>query len=99
MKQRTILIIVFVLMLAFFVITAVYFSSVFSFGRGKGSAASVPTVSPTDAPTPTPTPIPSPTATPTPTPVPLVNGTSAYLWDVTAGRELLNVNSHARLPM
>jgi serine-type D-Ala-D-Ala carboxypeptidase (penicillin-binding protein 5/6) len=101
MKQRTILIIAFVLMIALFVVFSSVFSSLFSSGQVLTVIAStpVPTATDTPLPIPTPTPIPSPTPSPTPTPVPLVSGSSAYLLDATSGNVLLDDNSHLRVPM
>lgn len=101
MKQRGILLIIFVLMIVLFMVLSNFFSSIFTSGSLPNALAStpVPTVTPTPMPLPTPTPIPSPTPIPTPTPIPLVSGSSAYLWDATSGRVLLDVNSHLRVPM
>jgi D-alanyl-D-alanine carboxypeptidase (penicillin-binding protein 5/6) len=110
MKQRSILAIVLVLMIAIFIVTWTFLASALPSEQtttlltaiGLGPTPS-PTPSPTPIPTPTPTPIPSPTPTPTPipspTPTPLVNGSSAYLLDATTNTVLLDVHSHMRVPM
>ncbi len=104
MKQQTLLVIAFVLMIVLVVVMVTFFSPILSFGQITGirTPTATPilsaTATPTDTPMPTDTPAPVPT-TPPPTPTPLVNGSSAYLLDVTSGRSLLNVNSHTRAPM
>lgn len=104
MKQRALLVSLLFLMLVLVVVMGVFFTSLFS---GRGSALTTtptPVVTPTDTPEPTPTDTPTPVPTtptplPTPTPPPLVNGSSAYLMDVTTGSVLLNVQGHLRVPM
>jgi serine-type D-Ala-D-Ala carboxypeptidase (penicillin-binding protein 5/6) len=107
MKQRIFLVIGLVLMVVLVVAMGTFFSTKFSF-LGQQTNAQVltpvptPVATPTEVPTPTDTPtsVPTtPTPTPSPTPLPLVNGSSAYLLDVTSGQVLLNDNSHLRVPM
>src|SRR5216683_5807961 len=93
MKQRTVLVSAFVLMIVFVLVTVSFFSSALS--AKQNTSIIIPTLTPT----PTLASIPTPTPTPSPTPMPLVNGLSASLLDVASGRTLLNVNSHMHLPM
>lgn len=96
MKQRILLVSALILMVVLVISTSTFFSFKLSLPKANANSSSSPR---TLAPTPTDTPIPTDTPTPTPTPPPLVNGASAYLGDVTAGRLLLDVNQHERLPM
>jgi D-alanyl-D-alanine carboxypeptidase len=99
MKQRTLLIIALILMLVLVVVLGAFFSSALSFGQNTSASIVTPVLVPTYTPTPTPTPSPTDTPMPSPTPPPLVNGSSAYLLNVTTGSVPVNVNSHLRVPM
>ena len=99
MKQRIFLVAVLLLMVILICTISIFFSSRLPFLQGADASISTPTLTPTDTPTPTPTPSPTDTPSPTPTPPPLINGTSAYLVDVTTGHVLLFQNQHQRLPM
>jgi D-alanyl-D-alanine carboxypeptidase len=89
MNQRLLLTSALLMMIVLIISTGFFFSSRLT---GEQSALAA-------MPTPTPSPTATPSPTPTPSPIPPVNGTSAYLVDVTAGRVLLNVQSHLRLSM
>jgi D-alanyl-D-alanine carboxypeptidase (penicillin-binding protein 5/6) len=99
MKQRAILITIFLLMIVLFVVLSAYFSSAFSIGPLPTVFEPAPTSTPTAVPTATPTPEPTPTPIPSPTPTPLFYGSEAYLLDATTGKVLLDSNSHKRVAM
>ena len=107
--QRIFKIFLIILMIAIFIGTCAFSSSLFSPGTSNALSSiglgptptptPEPTPTPTPEPTPTPTPESTPTPTPPPTPTPLVNGSSAYLLDVTTGTVRLDVNSHKQVSM
>lgn len=94
MNQRILLIGAFLIMVLLVGATTIFFSS--KLAVWQNADASHATFTATAIPTPTDIPTPLPTPTPSPTPLPLVNGSSAFLVDITSGRVLLNVNSHLR---
>lgn len=99
MNQRILLIGTFLVMVLLVGATTLFFSSQLAVWQNADTSHTAFIVSPTAIPTPTDPPTPSPTPSPTPTPLPLVNGSSAFLFDVTSGRVLLEVNSHLRASM
>lgn len=99
MNQRILLISAFLVMVLLVGATTLFFSSQLAVWQNADTSHTAFIVSPTAIPTPTDPPTPSPTPSPTPTPLPLVNGSSAFLFDATSGRVLLEVNSHLRASM
>src|SRR5260370_427533 len=99
MNQRILLIGAFLVMVLLVGATTIFFSSRLALWQNADASPAASTATLTAVPTPTDTPTPPPTPSPTPTPPPLVNGSSAYLVDVTSGRVLLDVNNHLRVSM
>lgn len=99
MNQRILLIGAFLVMVLLVGATTIFFSSKLAVWQNADASPVAFTAPSTAIPTPTDTPTPLPTPTPSPTPLPLVNGSSAFLVDVTSGRVLLDVNSHLRVSM
>jgi D-alanyl-D-alanine carboxypeptidase (penicillin-binding protein 5/6) len=100
MRTRVLVMIGLVLMIALVIGMGTYFSTHLPISSAATTLLSTSTPTPEPTPTPTPDPpTPTPTPIPSPTQPPLFTGNSVYLLDATSGKTLLDVNSHARLPM
>jgi len=99
MNQRILLIGAFLVMVLLVGATTIFFSSWLAVWQNADASHTASTAIPTVIPTPTDAPTPPPIPSPTPAPPPLVNGSSAFLVDVTSGRVLLDVNSHLRVSL